>query len=73
MSAATAEPVNAAMAVRAIAIFFIFKFPWCKSVDLIASKHVSDDSRNPVTELYAVPAKMLLRREHTGLLKAARR
>src|SRR5260221_2044178 len=33
MSAATADPVSAAMAVNAIAIFFIFKIPQCRSVD----------------------------------------
>src|SRR5258708_38639715 len=56
MSAAEADPVSAAIAVSTSAIFFIFN-----SSDGCACT----DSRNPLSRLYAVPPKMLLRQQHT--------
>src|SRR5205823_438977 len=60
-SAAEADPANAATAVRASTNFFISnpQFP----VRLTDS--ASADSQNPVSGLYAVQPKMLLRGEHT--------
>src|SRR6266581_3018739 len=65
MSAAEADPVKAASAVSATTNFFIFN-PSVLSVRTRPLEGcVRTDSRNPVSGLYVVPPKMLLRQQHT--------